>query len=106
MDEAGFEAAMEEQRRRARENSGFGADYNSLIKVDKRSDSPVMTIMNRRQTIAALHKEGQPVTELNAGDEGLVIPDKTAFYAESGGQVGDTGALSSNDAQFSVLDQK
>ncbi|EMJ9776400.1 MULTISPECIES: alanine--tRNA ligase [Morganella] len=104
VDEAGFEAAMEEQRRRARENSGFGADYNSLIKVDKRSDFSGYDHNEQAATIVALYKEGQPVTELNAGDEGLVILDKTAFYAESGGQVGDTGVLSSNDAQFSVLD--
>ncbi len=104
VDEAGFEAAMEEQRRRARENSGFGADYNSLIKVDKRSDFSGYDYNEQAATIVALYKEGQPVTELNAGDEGLVILDKTAFYAESGGQVGDTGVLSSNDAQFSVLD--
>ena len=104
VDEAGFEAAMEEQRRRARENSGFGADYNSLIKVDKRSDFSGYDHNEQAAIIVALYKEGQPVTELNAGDEGLVILDKTAFYAESGGQVGDTGVLSSNDAQFSVLD--
>ena len=104
VDEAGFEAAMEEQRRRARENSGFGADYNSLIKVDKRSDFSGYDHNEQAATIVALYKEGQPVTELNTGDEGLVILDKTAFYAESGGQVGDTGVLSSNDAQFSVLD--
>ncbi|MEZ2636438.1 alanine--tRNA ligase [Morganella morganii] len=104
VDEAGFEAAMEEQRRRARENSGFGADYNSLIKVDKRSDFSGYDHNEQTATIVALYKEGQPVTELNAGDEGLVILDKTAFYAESGGQVGDTGVLSGNDAQFSVLD--
>ena len=104
VDEAGFEAAMEEQRRRARENSGFGADYNSLIKVDKRSDFSGYDHNEQAATIVALYKEGQPVTELNAGDEGLVILDKTVFYAESGGQVGDTGVLSGNDAQFSVLD--
>ena len=104
VDEAAFETAMEEQRRRARENSGFGADYNSLIKVDKRSDFSGYDHNEQAATIVALYKEGQPVTELNAGDEGLVILDKTAFYAESGGQVGDTGVLVNNDAQFTVLD--
>ncbi|WP_413483629.1 alanine--tRNA ligase [Morganella psychrotolerans] len=104
VDEAAFEVAMEEQRRRARENSGFGADYNSLIKVDKRSDFSGYDHNEQAATIVALYKEGQPVTELNAGDEGLVILDKTAFYAESGGQVGDTGVLANNDAQFTVLD--
>ena len=104
VDEAAFETAMEEQRRRARENSGFGADYNSLIKVDKRSDFSGYDHNEQAATIVALYKEGQPVTELNAGDEGLVILDKTAFYAESGGQVGDTGVLANNDAQFTVLD--
>ena len=79
VDEAGFEAAMEEQRRRARENSGFGADYNSLIKVDKRSDFSGYDHNEQAATIVALYKEGQPVTELNAGDEGLVIWIKPRF---------------------------
>ncbi|EUD10501.1 alanine--tRNA ligase [Providencia alcalifaciens 205/92] len=104
VDEAGFERAMEDQRRRARESSGFGADYNALIKVDKRSEFSGYQHDEQQATIIALYKDGQPVDSLHTGDEGLVILDKTAFYAESGGQVGDTGVLTNDSAQFTVTD--
>ncbi|WP_272677328.1 alanine--tRNA ligase [Providencia huaxiensis] len=104
VDEDGFERAMEDQRRRARESSGFGADYNSLIKVDKRSEFSGYQYDEQQATITALYKDGQPVDSLNAGEEGLVILDKTAFYAESGGQVGDTGYLNNESASFKVTD--
>ncbi|AXH62480.1 MULTISPECIES: alanine--tRNA ligase [Providencia] len=104
VDEDGFERAMEDQRRRARESSGFGADYNSLIKVDKRSEFSGYQYDEQQATITALYKDGQPVDSLNAGEEGLVILDKTAFYAESGGQVGDTGYLNNDSASFKVTD--
>ncbi|BBG61471.1 alanine--tRNA ligase [Providencia rustigianii] len=104
VDEEGFERAMEDQRRRARESSGFGADYNALIKVDKRSEFSGYQHDEQQATITALYKDGQPVDALNAGEEGLVILDKTAFYAESGGQVGDTGVLTNESGNFVVLD--
>ncbi|MGG4610493.1 alanine--tRNA ligase [Providencia sp. Me31A] len=104
VDEQGFERAMEDQRRRARESSGFGADYNSLIKVDKRSEFSGYEYDEQQATIIALYKDGQPVDSLNAGEEGLVILDKTAFYAESGGQVGDTGYLNNDSTSFKVTD--
>ena len=104
VDEEGFERAMEDQRRRARESSGFGADYNSLIKVDKRSEFSGYQYDEQQATITALYKDGQPVDSLNAGEEGLVILDKTAFYAESGGQVGDIGFLNNDNARFNVTD--
>lgn len=104
VDEAGFERAMEDQRRRARESSGFGADYNALIKVDKRSEFSGYQHDEQQATIIALYKDGKPVDSLHTGDEGLVILDKTAFYAESGGQVGDTGVLTNDSAQFTVTD--
>ncbi|EMT6575160.1 MULTISPECIES: alanine--tRNA ligase [Providencia] len=104
VDEEGFERAMEDQRRRARESSGFGADYNSLIKVDKRSEFSGYQYDEQQATITALYKDGQPVDSLNAGEEGLVILDKTAFYAESGGQVGDTGYLNNDSVSFKVTD--
>ncbi|MTB67463.1 alanine--tRNA ligase [Providencia sp. wls1943] len=104
VDEEGFERAMEDQRRRARESSGFGADYNALIKVDKHSEFSGYQHDEQQATITALYKDGQPVDSLQAGDEGLVILDKTAFYAESGGQVGDTGVLKNDSASFTVTD--
>ncbi|MBP6082761.1 MAG: alanine--tRNA ligase [Providencia sp.] len=104
VDEEGFERAMEDQRRRARESSGFGADYNSLIKVEKRSEFSGYQEDKQQATITALYKDGQPVDSLNVGEEGIVILDKTAFYAESGGQVGDTGILKNDSGNFVVTD--
>ncbi|UDN37017.1 alanine--tRNA ligase [Proteus sp. NMG38-2] len=104
VDEKGFEVAMEEQRKRARESSGFGTDYNSLIKVDSRSDFSGYDHNEQQGTITAIFHNGQSVTELKAGEEGIIFLNKTAFYAESGGQVGDKGVLIGKDSQFEVTD--
>lgn len=104
VDEEGFELAMEEQRKRARESSGFGTDYNELIKVDSRSDFSGYEHNEQQGTINAIFHNGQTVTELKAGEEGIIFLDKTAFYAESGGQVGDKGLLIGKDSQFEVTD--
>ena len=104
VDEEGFELAMEEQRKRARESSGFGTDYNELIKVDSRSDFSGYDHNEQQGTINAIFHNGQTVTELQAGEEGIIFLDKTAFYAESGGQVGDKGLLIGKDSQFEVTD--
>ncbi|MBD2796213.1 alanine--tRNA ligase [Xenorhabdus sp. 18] len=104
VDEAGFEAAMENQRRRARESSGFGTDYNELIKVDGRSDFCGYEHHSQQAAVIAIFRNGQAVEQIHAGEEAIVILDKTAFYAESGGQVGDTGKLSNGDGVFEVLD--
>lgn len=104
VDEKGFEVAMEEQRKRARESSGFGTDYNSLIKVDSRSEFSGYEHDEQQGTITAIFHNGQSVTELKAGEEGIIFLNKTAFYAESGGQVGDKGVLTGKDSLFEVTD--
>ncbi|SFN57756.1 alanine--tRNA ligase [Xenorhabdus japonica] len=104
VDEAGFEAAMENQRRRARESSGFSTDYNELIKVDGRSDFCGYEHNSQQAAVIAIFRNGQAVDQIHTGEEAIVILDKTAFYAESGGQVGDTGKLSHDNGVFEVLD--
>ncbi|WP_099075160.1 alanine--tRNA ligase [Proteus alimentorum] len=104
VDEKGFEVAMEEQRKRARESSGFGTDYNNLIKVDSRSEFSGYEHDEQQGTITAIFHNGQSVTELKAGEEGIIFLNKTAFYAESGGQVGDKGVLTGKDSLFEVTD--
>lgn len=104
VDEAGFEAAMEEQRRRARDASGFGADYNAMIRVDGASEFNGYDHHAVKATVSALFVDGRAVGQINQGDDAVVILDKTPFYAESGGQVGDTGILNANSAQFVVND--
>ena len=104
VDEAGFEAAMEEQRRRARESSGFGADYNAIIRVDGSSEFKGYDQLELSGKVTALFVDGKPVTAVSAGQEAVVVLDETPFYAESGGQVGDKGELKGNGFAFSVHD--
>ncbi|MDU7767495.1 MAG: alanine--tRNA ligase, partial [Serratia marcescens] len=104
VDEAGFEDAMEAQRRRARESSGFGADYNSLIRVDGSSQFSGYDHDEQQATVIALFRDGQPVDQINAGEEAVVVLDETPFYGESGGQVGDKGVLKAAGAEFTVND--
>ncbi|PHM48065.1 alanine--tRNA ligase [Xenorhabdus miraniensis] len=104
VDEAGFDVAMENQRRRARESSGFGTDYNELIKVDGRSDFCGYEHNSQQAAITAIFRNGESVEQIHAGEEAIVILDKTAFYAESGGQVGDTGQLLNGNGIFEVTD--
>ncbi|EYU16259.1 alanine--tRNA ligase [Photorhabdus aegyptia] len=104
VDEAGFALAMENQRRRARESSGFGTDYNELIKVDERSDFSGYDHNEQQAIVTAIFRDGESVDQIQAGEEAIVILDKTAFYAESGGQVGDSGILSNADCAFCVID--
>ncbi|PHM26728.1 alanine--tRNA ligase [Xenorhabdus ehlersii] len=104
VDEAGFDAAMENQRRRARESSGFGTDYNELIKVDGRSDFCGYEHNSQQAAVIAIFRNGQAVEQIHAGEEAIIVLDKTAFYAESGGQVGDTGKLSYDNGVFDVVD--
>ncbi|WP_323112718.1 alanine--tRNA ligase [Klebsiella quasipneumoniae] len=104
VDEAGFEAAMEEQRRRARESSGFGADYNAMIRVDGASEFKGYDHLELNGKVTALFIDGKAVDSVSAGQEAVVILDQTPFYAESGGQVGDKGELKGTGFSFAVSD--
>ncbi|EID5267072.1 alanine--tRNA ligase [Escherichia coli] len=104
VDEAGFEAAMEEQRRRAREASGFGADYNTMIRVDSASEFKGYDHLELNGKVTALFVDGKAVDAINAGQEAVVVLDQTPFYAESGGQVGDKGELKGANFSFAVED--
>ena len=104
VDEAGFEAAMEEQRRRARESSGFGADYNAMIRVDGASEFKGYDHLELNAKVTALFIDGKAVDSVAAGQDAVVILDQTPFYAESGGQVGDKGELKGAGFSFVVND--
>ncbi len=103
VDEAGFDAAMEKQRTTARASGKFKA-------VDVLSYSGDKTVfhgydqLSHAGKVVALYKGGTPVQSLAAGDEGVVVLDHTPFYAESGGQVGDRGAITLGGATFVVED--
>jgi alanyl-tRNA synthetase len=93
LDLEGFERAMKAQRERARAASHFSADQTYGVALEGETDFTGYERLADRATVIALFKEGASVDRLHAGEAGLVILDRTPFYAESGGQVGDTGEL-------------
>ena len=104
IDSEGFDAAMEEQRRRSQEASKFGVDLRGGATVDARTTFQGYEGLEAQGRVVALLKGGNPVNELHTGDAGEVVLDRTPFYAEAGGQVGDTGALTSSGFRFVVQD--
>lgn len=104
LDEEGFEAAMEQQRERARSASQFGMDYNSLVKIDAETRFQGYEATSGNGVIVALFRDGVEVEQLSEGEQGVVVLDQTPFYAESGGQVGDTGFLEGAGVRFDVRD--
>ena len=104
IDEEGFERAMEQQRQRARDASGFGADYSSVISIDKASAFKGYDNLELNASVTAIFVNGQAADEINAGQEGVIVLDETPFYGESGGQVGDTGELKTDHGSFDVTD--
>src|SRR6056297_1711547 len=106
IDQPGFEAAMEGQRERARAASKFGAAEGAGVAVDAESRFSGYERDSGESEVIALVKGGETVRELAAGEEGGVVLADTPFYAESGGQVGDTGALSAGGATFRVTDTR
>lgn len=103
VDQAGFDQAMEQQRDRARNASQFVAKQALLTTTTTDFIGYETTIGNAK--IVELFKDGQPVKELGRNETGFVVLDRTPFYAESGGQVGDTGTITSKSgAEFLVQD--
>jgi len=106
IDHKGFDAAMSEQRKRAQQASNFGTDYNQQLKSDHRTSFKGYGNNTSSATVVELFNchDQEAVNQLNAGEQGLVILDHTPFYAESGGQVGDTGLLHLDGGVFEVED--
>ncbi len=104
IDEQGFEQAMEAQRQRAREAGQFGTDYNNSIKVDSATEFCGYSATQGNSNISALFVDGEEVESLSAGHHAIIVLDQTPFYAESGGQCGDTGVLKTDSGVFKVTD--
>jgi alanyl-tRNA synthetase len=104
IDMSGFESAMEQQRRRSQESSKFGADQGSAAKVDTHTVFRGYEELRSTGQVAALLKDGAAVKTLATGEKGEVVLDRTPFYAESGGQVGDAGELGGAGVRFVVSD--
>ncbi|MFQ1016600.1 alanine--tRNA ligase [Gilliamella sp. BG7] len=106
IDEDGFNQCMEEQRKRARESSSFNVDYSNVIKLDDKTEFLGYQATESSGKVIAIFKNGQKVENIHAGDEAIVVLDKTPFYGESGGQIGDKGLLSAANLEFSVFDSQ
>jgi alanyl-tRNA synthetase len=104
VDNSGFEAEMEAQRDRARAASKFASSDSGSIRSDAESEFCGYDGVSGDGKVVALYRDSEPVTELKEGEAGIVVLDSTPFYAESGGQVGDTGSLQSGNAVFAVSD--
>ncbi len=104
IDMAGFEREMAAQRERARAASGFAADYGREPAVEGETEFTGYEATAGTATITGLYRDGEPVEELREGESGMLVLDRTPFYAESGGQIGDTGSLVGEHGRFRVED--
>lgn len=104
IDEAGFAIAMEAQRQRARDAGQFGTDYNASLKINTQSSFTGYGETNGQGQITHMFVEGLEIDFLASGDEAMIVLDETPFYAESGGQAGDTGVLYTDEGRFEVHD--
>lgn len=106
IDEDGFKVAMEAQRNRARQGSNFDVDYNTMLKIDAKTEFLGYQTLISDAQIVALIKDNAEVEILNDGQDGAIVLNKTPFYAEAGGQSGDQGVIKIGDAVFTVTDTK
>ena len=106
VDQAGFDAAMDAQRERARAASKFGAEAHETVTLSGSTEFSGYDNLTGSGKIAALIFDGAMVDTMTPGQEGQVVLDHTPFYAESGGQMGDTGLLAGDSARFTVRDTR
>ena len=106
VDQAGFDAAMRAQRERARAASRFSAGQGDEVRVDEPAEFIGHERLDGDGIVVALFRDGASVESLADGEQGLVFLDRTPFYAESGGQVGDTGELLGDHGRFEVEDTR
>ena len=105
LDEDGFQQALEAQRERARAASQFGADYSASIELEgETAFTGYDRLEDQAKVTALVDSEGNALAALEAGQKGVVVLDRTPFYGESGGQVGDTGYLYVDGGRFQVTD--
>ena len=104
VDQDGFEQSMAVQRKKAKAASKFGVSMGEGIETDAETAFLGYEGTEATSEIVALFADGQPVEKLSVGEDGAVILSSTPFYAESGGQIGDTGILKAGDHSFTVVD--
>ncbi|MDR9435861.1 MAG: alanine--tRNA ligase, partial [Thiohalophilus sp.] len=106
LDMAGFDKAMAAQRERARSASQFDVDYGEAVQVEGETEFTGYEQLAGPATVEAIYQNGKPVDELGQGQAGMLVLDRTPFYAEGGGQVGDRGRLQSTGGKFTVEDTR
>lgn len=104
IDEDGFAAEMEAQRKRAQSANQFGMDYNNMIRVEGSTNFEGYHKSESLGKITAIFVDGKEVEQASTGEKAVVILDNTPFYAESGGQIGDSGELTAQGVDFAVQD--
>ncbi|HEY2809373.1 MAG TPA: alanine--tRNA ligase [Steroidobacteraceae bacterium] len=104
IDHERFDAAMDEQKKKSKQASKFGVDMRAGASIDARTLFQGYDRLSADGRVAVLLRDGKPVESLGAGEEGEVVLDRTPFYAEAGGQVGDAGELSAAGVRFAVAD--
>jgi alanyl-tRNA synthetase len=104
IDEAGFERCMQEQRERARDAGKFDTDYSTVIKSDTPTEFVGYDLLDNQSQLIALYQDGKATDELAEGSNGIVVLSATPFYAEGGGQVGETGEINTSTGVFAVTD--
>ncbi|WP_339768991.1 alanine--tRNA ligase [uncultured Paraglaciecola sp.] len=104
IDEEGFEKAMAQQRKRAQKASQFDVDYNEQLRSDQESIFVGYEHEDNTALVREIFFQGESVNELAPDAIGTIILDETSFYAESGGQAGDTGVLATDKGGFNVTD--
>ena len=103
VDFAGFEAEMQQQRERARAASRFSAQ-SAVEYTGQATEFLGYELLKLEARVLALYRGGTSSTSLESGEEGVAVLDRTPFYAESGGQVGDSGELTAGTGSFAVGD--
>jgi alanyl-tRNA synthetase len=104
LDLAGYERAMAAQRERSKEGGSFKVDYNATLKLDGETTFTGYESLGGEGRVLALLRDGEPVSALGTDESGVLVLDATPFYAESGGQVGDTGYLAGEGVRLEVTD--
>lgn len=104
LDIEGYEAEMQAQRKRSQESGSFQVDYNNVINVAGETEFLGYGDVESTAKVRGLFVDGDARTAISAGDSAVVILDRTPFYGESGGQVGDTGYIVSDSAKLEVRD--
>ena len=104
LDMAGYDAAMAAQRERSKEGGSFRVDYNAALKLEGSTAFTGYESLDGVGKVLAVLRQGAPVTSLSTDETGVLVLDSTPFYAESGGQMGDTGYLTADGVRLEVTD--